>query len=204
MDISSLESVAVDMYRRKGFDPSSPVSTLRLARSLHGPSCIERPASLVGSYPASTWVLRGERKISVRRRVPLDEVAFYVGHELAHAELGVPHGADGEVEAACNYLGAALMAPRPAVLALHRAFGWDLEEIAAEVVATQTWAALRLAEALIVPTAALSPQIVRVRGPEEWVWPDEATIRRWSTRPRPGVRKINVTDRPRRSVHLAG
>lgn len=198
-----LESIAEDMYRRKGFDPAEPVSTLRLARAFYGAECIERPREIVG-FPSATCVLRGHRRISVRRTVPLDEVAFYVGHEMAHVELGKPHGAGAEIEGACNYLGAALMAPRAAVIALHRAFGWDLEEIAGEVVATQTWAALRLAETLRAPTAAISPALIRVRGPEEWVWPDECTLRRWTKRTPRGVVKINVTDRPKRSVLLAG
>lgn len=200
MDLPTLEGIAIELHRRHGFDPERPPSTMRLARAMFGPGCIVRPPTMLGAAPSSTFVLAGARRICVRRTVPRDELAFYVAHELAHAELGQPHGAGAQIEAACDYLAAALIAPRPAVLALHRAFGWDLAAIAEEVVATQTWAALRLAEALLEPLAAVSPSLVRVRGPEEWVWPDEDTLRLWARRAGPGIRRIPVTDRPRRAV----
>lgn len=204
MDIIELESVATQFYQRFRLPPDEPVSTYKLARLRYGRGTITRPPTLLGRFPSCAYLLQGIQHIAVRRSVPDDEAQWYLGHELAHLELGKPHGAGAEVEANCDYLAACLMAPRSAVLALHRAFGWDLRGIAREVVATQTWAGLRLAEALLVPLAAVGPS-VRVRGPEEWVWPDEPTIRGWARgRSCPvGVKKIRVTDRPKRALLAA-
>src|SRR5690242_1092949 len=115
MDIFTLESIAISFYQRHKFDPSDPTSTFKLARAELGPEAITRPPTLLGAYPASLYGDPARPKIAIRRTVPRDEQQFYVGHELAHYLLGKPHGAGAEIEAACDYLGAALMAPRPAV-----------------------------------------------------------------------------------------
>lgn len=203
MDLADLETIATSTYERHGFSPDRAVSTFKLARKIHGSDCIVRPHTLLGAYPASTTHLEGRPRFALRKTVPDDEAQFYIGHELAHDLLGLPHGKGAEIESACDYLAACLIAPRAAVVALYRAFGWDLRAIADEVVATQTWAALRLAETMREPLAAISPIAVRVRGPEEWVWPSEPEIRRMARRPGPGIKKIRVTDRPKRAVILA-
>lgn len=203
MDHADLETLATSTYERHGFDPTAPLSAFRLARKMHGPNAVTRPPVLLASYPASTYHVNGRPRFAVRKTVPKDEAQFYLAHELAHDLIGTKHCHGDALEDACDYLGACLMAPRAAVLALYRAFGWDLAEIADEVLATQTWAALRLGETLRAPLAAISPALVRVRGPEEWVWPSEPEIRRMASRPGPGLTKIRVTDRPRRAVLLA-
>lgn len=201
MDLHGLEAFAVETYERCGLDAAKPVSTFRIARLLFGPSVICRDATLVGPYPAASALVAGVPRIAIRRTVPLDEQQFYVAHELGH--LLLPDQRSETIEAECDYFAAALMAPRPAVFSLHRAFGWNLRAIAEEVVGTQTWAALRLGEALRAPLAAVSPVTVRVRGPEDFAWPEETTIRRWARKPGPGLRKVAITDRPRRAVLLA-
>lgn len=204
MDFIELEAIAVETYQRHGFDPAVPVSTFKIARAvLNDPEPVTRPPTLLG-FPSTVYRSGARTKIALRRSVPDDEALFYVGHELGHILLGKPQGGGAEIEGMCDYLGAALMAPRPAVMGLHRAFGWDLEAIGDVVCATQSWAALRLGETLRVPLAAVSPALVRVRGPEEHVWPEEETIRRWARgKPGPGLRKVAVTDRPRRIVLTA-
>lgn len=203
MDLLFLEELAVETYRRHKFDPARPVSLYTLAREMYGDDVIVRPNQLVGARPANAGWSHGKVRIGLRRTVPPEEAQHYIGHELSHLLLGRPHTGDAALEAACDYLGAALMAPRPAVLALYRAFGWSIREIADEVVATQTWAALRLGEALRVPLAAVSPATVRVRGPEGFVWPAEGEIRKLAKRPGPGLHKVRVTDRPARAVLVA-
>lgn len=205
MDLITLESLAVEEYRARGLDPAEPVSTLRLARLKFHPGVITRPPTFAARFPSCTGTdpRTGLRYIGLKRTIPRDEVQWYCGHELAHLILGVPHGKGAAIEAACDYLGACLMAPRPAVHALYRACGFDVSAIAKHVVATQTWAGLRLAEALLVPLAAVGPT-VRVRGPEEWAWPDEGTIRGWARgKAGPGLRKVRVTDRPGRMLLAA-
>lgn len=134
------------------------------------------------------------------RYLPPLYAAFAVGHELGHWLL-TRHGYCGnDDEAAADYLGAALLAPRRAFLRARRALGHDLPALANAFSMTETGVALRLGEALHVPLAVVSPAHVRVRGPEAWVWPNEATVRRWARVAEPGLRKVRLTDDPRRVV----
>lgn len=199
MDASEVEALAVDFYRRLKLEPERTVDTFRLARLLLGPEAIERGAALVGE-PARLFSLRGQRRIAISRKLPVEYAQFYVGHELGHIvcdELGYR---DEDVERVCDAFGAAVMAPMPAVRAMLRAFGRDHEAIAEEVCATQTWAALRIAECLGIPRAVLTPTRIYARGPEGFVWGPESEVRKLSRGELPGVRKAKLTDDPRRMV----
>lgn len=200
MDAAALEGMAISLYERLGLEPSRPVSTFKLARGLLGEEALVRPPSMVGS-PASLITVDGERRIAVKKTVPLRYARFFVGHELGHVLLEEERYHGDDLEPCCDYLGAALMAPRPAMRALQGVFGFSLPEIADVVGATQTWAALRCAEVLCMPLAVIASTI-RVRGPEEWVWPDEATLREWarSRRVPRGVSRMRLTDDPVRVV----
>jgi hypothetical protein len=203
MDHITLESIAVETYRRHGFAPDEPLCTFKLARKvLDHPHPITRPVALLGRYPAALYRDAEQCwRISLRKTVPDDETRFYIGHELAHHLLGKPHGAGADIERWCDYLGACLLAPRPAASRLRSFFGEDFRAIAEELGCTQTWAALRLGEVAGLPLATVGPQAVRVRGPEDWVWPEEQTIRAWASgRVGPGVTKVRITDRPKRCV----
>jgi IrrE N-terminal-like domain len=199
LDASSVEGLAVDFYRRLGFDPERPVDTFRQARKLLGPDAIERGTALVG-VPGRVFWLHGRRRIAVSRKLPVEYAQHTVGHELGHIvfdELGYR----GEcLEQLCDLFGAAVMAPIPAVRAMLRAFGRDHEAIADEVCSTQTWAALRIAEALGVPRAIVTPQRVYARGPESFVWGPEDSLRRLVRVERPGISRARLTDDPRRVV----
>jgi len=191
------EQLAFSFYERVSCDPEVPVSPFLLARRYLGPGAIERGHF---SSLATTFIVNGKRRIAVKRHVPIEYAAFYIGHELGHAffeEIG--HRPD-DIEAQCDLFGAAIMAPRPAIIRLHRAFGFDLVAIADEVGSTETWAALRIGEALGRPLAAIAPSRVRVRGPDEWVWPEESVLRSWAARPPRGVVKTRLSDDPRRVV----
>jgi hypothetical protein len=192
-----LEADAVLAYQRAGLDPAEPVSTAKLARLLFGPDVIARLPGVLGTRPACTAWLHGQPRIVVKRNLTPEQVQHAVGHELAHLLLGRRCAAELSLELACDYLGAALIAPRPAVVAMHRALGLDVRAVAGELVVTQTCAALRLGEALTLPLAAIGPR-VRVRGPEEHMWPDEPVLRRWATRPPKGLAKVRITDQPGR------
>jgi hypothetical protein len=199
MDHADVEALAIAFYQRLGFEPDRPVDTFRLARKLLGPSAIERGARLVG-IPARTFLLRGERRIAVNRRLSIPYAQFFVGHELGHVVLEEMGYVDEDVERVCDMFGAAVMAPRPAVQALLRAFGRDHAAIADEVGSTQTWAALRIAETLGMPRAIVTPQRVYARGPEEFVWGPEGEVRRLARTPRRGIVRAKLTDDPRRVV----
>ena len=106
-------------------------------------------------------------------------------------------------EAAADYLGAALVAPRRAFASALRALGDDLAELAAVFRSTETAAALRVGEVTGRPLAVVAPHRVRVRGPESWAWPDESTLRAWARRGRVGVRRCRLRDDDRRMMLIA-
>jgi hypothetical protein len=201
---ADLEQLAIETYERARLDPAEPVRTVRLARLVLGdPGAVVR-APLTLSGPAVKFIHNGRVRIGVRRNLPAEYALFFIGHELAHVVLE-REGVEDD-EASCDYLGACFIAPRPAVHRLHRAFGFDLTEIAARVRSTQTWAALRVGESESIPIAALSRVTVRVRGPESWVWPDERELRRAARadEPGPGLRKVAITDGRGRMALVAG
>jgi hypothetical protein len=153
--------------------------------------------------PAQMYRINGQPRFAIKRSAPLEYQKFWLGHELGHYVFERAGYVGEDIESVCDAFGAAVMAPRPAVLRLHQQFGLDFRKIADAVRATQTWAALRIGEVLRRPLAAVSPGAVRVRGPEAWVWPDESTLRRWASgRSRPGLAKVRLTDQPRRVALL--
>jgi hypothetical protein len=193
-----VEGLAVDFYRRLGFDPAVPVDVFRLARKLLGPDAIERGTSIAG-LPAKLFIVNGERRIAISRKLAATYARFFAGHELGHVvfdELGYH---EDDLEQACDTFGAAVMAPMPAINAMLRAFGRDHEAIAEEVCATQTWAALRIAECLRIPRAIITPAKLYVRGPEAFEWGPKDALRRLVKGPaRPGITKVKLTDDPSR------
>lgn len=198
MDQADLEKLAEDAYTQASLDPEHP-HVFRLARCLLGPRAIRKgPRPL--HAPAALIRLGDEWQIFVGRSLPPTFLVFCVGHELAHWLLR-REGFDGEdEERVADALGAALVSPRPAFRRAFRAVGDDLPALATALCTTETGAALRIGEVAKRPLAVIAPKQVRVRGPEDWVWPDENTLRCWSQRPRSGVRKRHLRDDPRRVV----
>lgn len=202
MDAAELEGMAIEAHGRAKLDPAEPTNVFTLARKLDRKLTVEVGGTIGGRLAQLSWV-NGQPRIALCRRLPNEVIQHPFAHELAHMLLGKYDHLDPEVERDCDILAGALIACRPAVLALYRAHGMNLRRIARAAVSTQTWAALRLGECLTMPLATVSPGIVRVRGPEGWVWPAEEQIRSWQRRPGPGIRRIAVTDRPKRAVFLA-
>lgn len=198
MDRAELEGLAEGAYREAGEDPARPNVT-RVARALLGAGSIVRgPRPICG--PAALIRVGTEWRIYLAHSVPPTYAAFAVGHELGHWLLARAGVRDNDEQPSADYLGGALIAPRPAFLAAYRAVGRDFRQLAAAFSTTETGAALRLGEVLHLPLAVISPALVRVRGPEEWAWPDESVLRRWARRPAPGIRKVRLSDDPRRVV----
>ena len=201
MDQTLVEGLAVAFYRRLGFDPSEPTSTVRLARTWLGAEAVTRGRNMIAL--AATYVMHGQRRIVVRTSVAEDRRAFLIGHELAHGILAEENYTEDDEEEVADSLGAALLAPPPSVRAAIRVWGEDTRsELAKHVRATETWAALRIGEVTHEPIAVVAPR-VRVRGPESWVWPDEGTIRAWARRPPKGLAKARLRDDPRRVLLTA-
>jgi hypothetical protein len=193
-----LEGIAEAAYAEAKLDAERP-GVVRLARALLGPDAVQRGPRPVAS-PAALFRVGDAWRILIARSLPRAYALFAVGHELGHWLLR-RHGVQvDDEERAADYLGGALLAPRRAFIAARRAVGDDLAELAEAFSTTETGAALRLGEVIEQPLAVVAPQRVRVRGPESWVWPDESTLRRWARRPAPGLRKVRLTDDPRRVV----
>lgn len=196
-DATEIEGMAVAFYERLGLNPEKPVDTFRLARKLLGPDALVRGTSIVG-LPAKTFMVHGQRRIAVNRRLSIPYAQFFVGHELGHIICDEQSYREDDLERVCDQFGAAVMAPIPAVRALLRAFGPDHEAIADEIGSTQTWAALRVAECMRIPRAIITPRRLYLRGPEDFVWPPELELRRMAQATRPGVRRASLTDDPDR------
>lgn len=140
-------------------------------------------------------------RIFVRRGLPIERRAFAIVHELAEWWFRVRERyAGADIEDAANYVAAAIMAPRRAFTRALRAHGPNFIELASTFRTTETHVALRQAELAGLPRLVVSPALVRVRGPEDWVWPDESVVRRWARVSTPGIRKVRLTDDPKRVV----
>lgn len=198
MDPLELEGLVDAAYLTAGLAPEHP-HVVRLARALLGPGAIQRgPRPLHG--PAALVRVGDAWRIVLGRGLSSRDALFAVAHELGHWLLE-RHGVTVEdEEVAADLLAGALLAPRAAWRSAVRAHGRDLAELAEAFGVTETCAALRWGEVEHVPLAVVTPQRVRVRAPEAWVWPDVATLRAWARRPAPGLRKTRLTDDPRRIV----
>ena len=188
-----LEGVAEARYLSAGLDPEEP-DVYRLVRVLLGASVVKGPRPISG--PAALYRVGAEYRIVVSSKLPPAYQRFYAAHELAHWMLR-EEGLDDRDEAAADYLGAALLAPRRAFISAVRN-GLDLPTLADIFGLTETGAALRLGETTGRPIVLVAPASVRVRGPEEWVWPPEPTLRTWARKGRPGLARTRLVDDPRR------
>lgn len=200
MEQLEFEGIAEALLREGGQDDDAPPRLAQLVTTLLGPGSVEyAPLRLPGD--GALIRIHDQWRIYLRRGLPIERRAFALSHELAEWWLKVRERYVGEdIEHAANYIGAAIMAPRRAFARSLRAHGRDFVELAADFRTTETHVALREAELARMPRAVVSPALVRVRGPEEWVWPAEAVVRGWTRRLAPGLRKVRLTDDPRRVV----
>lgn len=204
------ERVAVHTYRRLRLDPRESASPVLLARLLLENADPLDFVTWLRAGNAALYERGGRRHIGIRVGAPLPYALFGVCHELAHVifdEIGFD---DERIEDACDYLGACLMCPLPAVRAIHAATGFDVSELARATASTSTWATLRLGESLDQPLIAVrwdpEPKI-RFRGGAEQLplFTDEARVLRLARGDErmPGVRKVPI-DGGVRQVLLIG
>lgn len=200
MEQLELEGIAEALLREGGQEDDQAPRLGQLVTALLGPGAVEyAPISLRGD--GALVRIHDDWRIYVRRRLPLERRAFAISHELAEWWLRVRERYQGEdVEHAANYIAAAILSPRRAFRLALEDYGHEFAELARAFRVTETHVALREAELARLPRAVVSPALVRVRGPEAWVWPDEAVVRRWARGGARGVRKVRLTDDPRRVV----
>jgi hypothetical protein len=200
MDVGDLEGSAEAIRQLAGVQDDL-VSTPKIARRWLGPGSVELVPRYRMRTPARLARVGDEWRIFVREGLSPQEANFAVGHELGEHWLK-REGYDGEdLEQAANYIGAALVAPRPTFVTAVRELGEDWTALSQRFVSTESLVVLRWGEIRCEPLALVSPALVRVRGPESFVWPEEPTIRRWANgRPGPGLRKARLADDRRRVV----
>ena len=196
MTPGELEGLAEALFDLAGVADHETVTPASVARRAAGATVIRVPHLLA---TGTLSLVNGQPVIAVRRGLDPIRERHVIGHELGHWILrreGVP--VDDYTEAACDYIGAALLTRRAAFARALRD-RLTLPELAARFEVTETLAALREAEVTGRPRAVVAPGSVRVRGQLEFVWPDEGTLRRWATgRAAPGVAKVRLRDDPRR------
>lgn len=199
MEQLELEGISEAIVTHGGQDIDEPPRLGQLVVAHLGPGSVEYSNAMPGD--GALVRIYDDWRIYVRRGLPLERRAFAIAHELAEWWLRVRERYQGEdVEHAANYIAAAILSPRRAFRLAVEEHGSDFAALARAFRVTETHAALREAELATIPRAVVSPALVRVRGPETWEWPEESTLRRWARVPAPGVRKVRLTDDPRRVV----
>jgi hypothetical protein len=186
LDAGDLEGLAEALHLEAGLDPSDPAGVAKVARGLwRDAGAVELvPRDALRHVPAKLALVQTRWRIYVRSGTPREQVGFLIGHELAHWALrreGVSFELEVDEERACDYLGACLVAPRSAFRATMRALGEDVRELAERFGSTETLAVLRWGETTGRDLAVVRPGLVRVRGQLSFVWPDEQTIRSWTS-----------------------
>lgn len=152
---------------------------------------------------ADLVTVRGQPRIYVRAGTPPGRARWLACHELAHWWLRTAGLAQRDiVEVQCDVLGAILVAPGRAVTRAVRMVGKDPVEIAKTLRTTQSLALLRLGETGHVPSALVEAHRALLRG-EAYRWPDEATLRKALRQELDGLRRVRITDEPRRVGLLA-
>lgn len=199
-DSAEIEGDATWLYRRAGVDPGTPAPLLWLATELLGPGRVIAAPSLREPGGACLVRVNGQARIYYRQRMPPVLRDFAVGHELAHWLLADRIVGERDTEDACDYLAAALIAPRVAFLKAVQRHGARFTRLAKAFATSESLVALRYGETTLEPLALVAPRSVRVRG-AEYSWPAEAELR--AAGPRPGLRKAVLRDERRRSAFRA-
>lgn len=170
-----IEDLAEKTHRKVGSDPRKPMEPLALIDALLGPGRVKSIADLPVAGMATP--IHGVMHIVVPEYEREEELRHTLLHELVHIHW------DTWDELLCNYLGAALLVPRPAMRVVA---GFPFASIAKRFRVTQAFAALRDAEVSGRPRVVLRSGSMFVRG----AWPgplnDPASL--------PGVRRTHLTD----------
>jgi Zn-dependent peptidase ImmA (M78 family) len=162
MDAYEIESAAIEMYRRAGFDPSRPVGPVQLAMALPGLSVqfamnMGRGAQLAHDRDGGV-LLRVSNKATPLTR------SWMVAHELGELALHRANFVGEHAEQLASNIAAAILAPGPVMCALRSRVGFDLVTGAKMLRTSQTILALRWGEAFGEHVAIVEGSRVRRRG----------------------------------------
>lgn len=199
-DSAEIEGDAAWLYKRAGLDTGAPAPPLWLATEILGPGSVVAVPSLRERGGACLVRVNGKPRVYYRASLPPVLRDFAIGHELGHWLLGDRIAGERDTEAACDYLAAALIAPRAAFLRAVQKHGARFTRLAKAFATTESLVALRYGECTGEPLALVAPRSVRVRG-AAFEWPTEVEMR--AEAPGPGLRKATLRDADSRvAVHV--
>jgi len=196
---SAFEGDGAYLLEKAGLDPDGPVNIRKLvAHHLGAPPQMARMRG-----EAELVIVNGQPWIYVRAGTYPARARWLAGHEFAHWWLRESGQEDPTcLEMQCDVLGAILVAPGRAVTRAVRAEGRDPIRIASMLQCTQSLALLRLGETGHLPTALVEVRRALLRG-EAYRWPDERTLKRALRQELVGLRRVPITDEPKRVGLLA-
>ena len=146
--------------------------------------------------------VEGRHLVGVRHDLTTEQARFTAAHELAHWYWEVVAKYRGrDLEARCDALGAALIAPDEAVRAAIELFGLDVARLAQSLGTTQSVALLRIGEVDGHPVALLRRRRSTIIRGRFTSWP--APLSWQPAKKTPGLVKVRITDEPTRFGVLA-
>ena len=192
--VAEVEGDAHAIFRLARFDPDDGATPQQLCVRLLGSP--PEMAPLLG-HEATLARVTGQWRIFVRAGTAAPRARWLVCHELAewwYQRIGY---CERDIEARCDVLGAALVAPRRVFLRLRRRHGDDVRPLARALRTTESLALLRCGECTGEPTAVVRSAGAIVRG-DAVVWPAPLTLARAHRLRRGGLRKVRIADEPSR------
>jgi hypothetical protein len=145
-------------------------------------------------------------EIALRRGLAPRRRAWWIAHEVAERHLLERGYRKEDAERAANAVAAALMMPSTAFRVAAAEHDFELVALSDDFAVDETAAALRLAEVGAVDAAAIvGPTRVYARTFGSFVIPAEPELRRLARSELllPGLRKVRLTDQPRRVALIA-
>lgn len=191
--LANIEGDAIAFHRRARSKPEDPENLNVLCRRTVG--SYPKRVRMVGRGDLHPGIIGRPWTLRVHVALPPEVARFVVAHELAHwwfIETGWKAHSHAHLEAACNALGAAILAPRPLFLeAVRHVGGHRVHRLAKHFHTTEACVLLRIGETTGRPVALVRPQPI-VRG-EPFVWPSNVVeLERAVRHPPPNVHPIRI------------
>jgi hypothetical protein len=181
----AIESTVRDLYHRASLDPARESGAVRLALGL-------RMKVRFVPLRVRARISHHDNAIEIADDASRVAAEFLAGHEIAHVATERRACGGPQLEALCNSMGAAIVAPAPAMYLMRATCGYDVPRMACLLVTSEMIAALRWGEVFEESVAVVEPGRVRRSGPAGL--PPDADLRRiamaGSAR---GVRVVRLT-----------
>lgn len=185
--LADIEGDADLLLRLARVDDDEPPDVVALARSMTG-----RAPYLSRRGPEAHLARIGDgHQVCLRAGLQAGRARWLVGHELAELHYRRTGYQGEDIEARCDALGAALVAPRRAVRAAIRAHAHRVHALARALAVTQSTALLRIGEVAGRPVVLVRAAGLVARG-DAFPWPPSPM------RAPPGSHPLRITDEPAR------